>query len=62
VGVKPSWRMPRMMTWKRTPSSATVGSEGRLDIITDPNKPEELPAVRELTHHLIDAIKGMDGT
>jgi len=54
--------MPRMMTWKRTPSSATVGSEGRLDIITDPNKPEELPAVRELTHHLIDAIKGMDGT
>ena len=31
-------------------------------IITDPNKPEELPAVRELTHHMTDAIIGMGGT
>lgn len=51
-----------MMTGERTPSSAPVGSEGTLAIITDPNKPEELPAVRKFTHHLIDAIKGMDGT
>ena len=31
-------------------------------IITDPNKPEELPAVRELTHHMTDAIIDMGGT
>ena len=31
-------------------------------IITDPNNPEELPAVRELTHQLTDAIIGMGGT
>ena len=31
-------------------------------IITDPDKPEELPAVRELTHHMTDAIIGMGGT
>lgn len=31
-------------------------------IITDPNKPQELPAVRELTHHMTDAIIGMGGT
>lgn len=31
-------------------------------IITDPNKPEELPAVRELTHHMTDAILDMGGT
>jgi len=31
-------------------------------IITDPEKPEELPEVRELTHHLTDAIIGMGGT
>ena len=31
-------------------------------IITDPNKPEELPAVRELTHHMSDAIIDMGGT
>ena len=31
-------------------------------IITDPNKPEELPTVRELTHHMTDAIIDMGGT
>ena len=31
-------------------------------IITDPHKPEELPAVRELTHHMTDAIIDMGGT
>lgn len=31
-------------------------------IITDPNKPEELPAVRELTHQMTDAIIDMGGT
>jgi D-lactate dehydrogenase (cytochrome) len=31
-------------------------------IITDPNNPEELPAVRELTHHMTDAIIDMGGT
>lgn len=31
-------------------------------IITDPNKPEELPAVRELTHHMTDAVIDMGGT
>jgi D-lactate dehydrogenase (cytochrome) len=31
-------------------------------IITDPNKPEELPAVRELTHLMTDAIIAMGGT
>jgi D-lactate dehydrogenase (cytochrome) len=31
-------------------------------IITDPNKTEELPAVRELTHHMTDAIIDMGGT
>lgn len=31
-------------------------------IITDPNKPEELPAVRELTHRMTDAIIDMGGT
>ena len=31
-------------------------------IITDPDKPEELPAVRELTHQMTDAIIGMGGT
>jgi D-lactate dehydrogenase (cytochrome) len=31
-------------------------------IITDPNKPEELPAVRKLTHHMTDAIIDMGGT
>ena len=31
-------------------------------IITDPNKPEELPAVRDLTHHMTDAIIDMGGT
>ena len=31
-------------------------------IITDPKKPEELPAVRELTHHMTDAIIDMGGT
>lgn len=31
-------------------------------IVTDPNKPEELPAVRELTHKVTDAIIEMGGT
>lgn len=31
-------------------------------IITDPNKPEELPAVRALTHRMTDAIIDMGGT
>jgi len=31
-------------------------------IITDPNKADELPAVRELTHHMTDAIIDMGGT
>lgn len=30
-------------------------------IIMDPNKLKELPAVRELTHHMTDAIIGMGG-
>lgn len=31
-------------------------------IVTDPNKPEELPAVRELTHEMTNAIIDMGGT
>ena len=31
-------------------------------ILTDPNKPEELPAVRELTHEVTDGIIEMGGT
>lgn len=31
-------------------------------IITDPNKPEELPIIREMTHQIADAIIDMGGT